>query len=109
MHLETFDLQRSKGFYVGRLGMAVTTETAGATFMSVGGYHHHLAVNTWGRKTRPAPSDNEHIGLLWYEMELADRAGFAALARGLGGAEPDDEELVVTDPNGLAIRFLART
>jgi catechol 2,3-dioxygenase len=108
VHLETFDLLRSKDFYVGRLGLAVTAERPGAVFMSVGGYHHHVAANTWGRKTRPAPGGGAHIGMLWYEMELPDRAHLAALAEGLGQAGPADAMLVVTDPNGLAIRFLAR-
>ena len=109
IHLETFDLPRSKGFYVDRLGLAVTTERPGATFMSVGGYHHHLAANTWGRKTRPAPAGDDHIGMLWYEMELPDRGDLASLAEGLGQTDPAGDELVVTDPNGLAIRFRART
>jgi catechol 2,3-dioxygenase len=109
IHLESCDLPRTRDFYVGRLGLAVTTERPGAVFMSVGGYHHHVAANTWGRKTRPAPPDGEHIGMLWYEMELPDRAQLAALAEGLGQADPAANMLVVTDPNGLAIRFLART
>jgi catechol 2,3-dioxygenase len=109
IHLESCDLPRTRDFYVGRLGLAVTTERPGAVFMSVGGYHHHVAANTWGRKTRPAPPDGEHIGMLWYEMELPDRAQLAALAEGLGQADPAADMLVVTDPNGLAIRFLART
>ena len=109
IHLETFDMSRSKSFYVGQLGMAVTTERPGATFMSVGGYHHHLAANTWGRKTRPAPVGRDHIGMLWYEMEVPDRGSLASLAEGLGEADPAGDTLVVTDPNGLAIRFRART
>jgi catechol 2,3-dioxygenase len=108
MHLETFDLQRSKSFYVDRLGMAVTTEGKGATFMAVGGYHHHLAANVWGRKTHPAPRHGGHIGMLWFEMELPGRKDLAALAEGLGQGEPADDALVVEDPNGLTIRFVAR-
>ncbi len=109
IHLESCDLPRSKDFYVGCLGLAVTTERPGAIFMSVGGYHHHVAANTWGRKTRPAPSGGDHIGMLWYEMELPERAQLAALAEGLGDAERSADMLVVTDPNGLAIRFCVRT
>jgi catechol 2,3-dioxygenase len=108
VHLETCDMARSKAFYVDRLGLAVTTEGSGATFMSVGGYHHHLALNTWGRKVRPAPRGDEHIGMLWYEMALPDRADLATLAEGLGETAPVEGALVVTDPNGLTIRFLAQ-
>jgi catechol 2,3-dioxygenase len=108
IHLETIDLPRTQDFYVGRLGLAVTAERPGAIFMSVGGYHHHVAANTWGRKTRPAPPGGAHIGMLWYEMELPERAHLAGLAEGLGETKPADAMLVVTDPNGLAIRFVAR-
>jgi catechol 2,3-dioxygenase len=108
VHLETCDQQRSKDFYVGKLGLAVTAERPGATFMSVGGYHHHLAVNSWGHRTRPAPSGNDHIGMLWYEVELPDQDDLAAVAKELNGAASADGGLAVTDPNGLAIRFVAR-
>jgi catechol 2,3-dioxygenase len=108
IHLESSDLPRTTDFYVGRLGLAVTAERQGAVFMSVGGYHHHVAANVWGRKTQPAPPGDEHIGMLWYEMELPERGQLAALAQGLGQTEPADGMLAVTDPNGLAIRFLAR-
>ena len=99
VHLETWDMPRSVAFYVDRLGLAVTTERPGATFMSVGGYHHHLALNTWGRKSRPAAPDDEHIAMLWYEMELPDREDLAKIAarsrsvgargRGAGRARPE--------------------
>jgi catechol 2,3-dioxygenase len=108
VHLETCDQQRSKDFYVGKLGLAVTAERPGATFMSVGGYHHHLAVNSWGHRTRPAPSGNHHIGMLWYEVELPDQDDLAAVAKELNGAASAGGGLAVTDPNGLAIRFVAR-
>jgi catechol 2,3-dioxygenase len=109
VHLETFDLPRSKDFYVGRLGLAVTAERPGAAFMAVGGYHHHLAANTWGRKTRPAPAGGDHIGMLWYEVEVPEREDLAALTREFGETGRGDAMLVVPDPNGLAIRFCART
>src|SRR5918995_4733292 len=73
IHLETVDLGRAKVFYVDRLGLDVTTERPGATFMSKGGYHHHVAVNTWGGRTRPARDDRGRIGMLWFEIELPDR------------------------------------
>jgi catechol 2,3-dioxygenase len=107
VHLETFDLERSKVFYVGRLGLAVTTERPGATFMSKGGYHHHVALNTWGGKTRPAEDHPGRIGMLWLEIQLPDRSSLAALAEDLGAALASDQPLVVSDPNGLAIRFVA--
>lgn len=108
VHLETCDLDRSKAFYVDRLGFAVTAERPGATFMSVAGYHHHLAVNTWGRKTRPAPANSHYIGMLWYEIEVG-APDVAALAEGFGQAVPADGPLIINDPNGLAIHVVARS
>jgi catechol 2,3-dioxygenase len=107
VHLETVDLGRAKAFYVDRLGLDVTAERPGATFMSKGGYHHHVAVNTWGGRTRPAEDHRGRIGMLWFEIELPDPAGLAALAVDFGAPVSAGEPLVVTDPNGLAIRFVA--
>jgi catechol 2,3-dioxygenase len=106
VHLETLDLGRAKAFYVDRLGLEVTTERPGAIFMSKGGYHHHVAVNTWGGRSRPAHDDGGRIGMLWFEIALPDHSALAALADGLGATVTDGEGLVVTDPNGLAIRFV---
>jgi catechol 2,3-dioxygenase len=106
VHLETIDLQRAKAFYVDRLGLDVTAERPGATFMSKGGYHHHVAVNTWGGRTRPARDDRERIGMLWFEIELPDQGALTALAEAFGAEVRSDQMLLVTDPNGLAIRFV---
>jgi catechol 2,3-dioxygenase len=108
VHLETYDLDRSKDFYVDRLGFAVTAERPGASFMSKGGYHHHVAVNTWGGKTRPAEDHRGRIGMLWFEIQMPDRSSLAALAEDLGDAHAAEEPLVVSDPDGLAIRFVAQ-
>jgi catechol 2,3-dioxygenase len=107
VHLETVDLGRATAFYVDRLGLDVTAERPGATFMSKGGYHHHVAVNTWGGKTRPAQDRRGRLGMLWFEIELPGRPGLAALAEEFGATMTVDQPVVVADPNGLAIRFLA--
>ena len=108
MHLEAVDLGRAKAFYVDRLGLEVTTERPGATFMSKGGYHHHVAVNTWGNRTRPAEDHGGRIGMLWFEIQLPDRASIAALAEDLGVTIAADEPLAISDPNGLTIRFVTQ-
>lgn len=107
LHLETLDLEKSKRFYVDRLGLEVTAERSGATFMSVGGYHHHLAVNTWGGKTRPAEPEGDHIGMLWFEIEVPAPA-VSVLAEEFAEAAPRDGRVAVRDPNGLEIRFVGR-
>ena len=59
VHLKVADLQRALDFYCGVLGFEVTTTRPGAAFISAGGYHHHLGLNTWeslgGSPPPPAP------------------------------------------------------
>ncbi len=47
VHLQVGDLERAREFYVETLGFDVTTEMPGALFVSAGGYHHHIGMNTW--------------------------------------------------------------
>jgi catechol 2,3-dioxygenase len=108
IHLETTDLALSKGFYVGKLGFDVTMDMAQASFMSVGGYHHHLAVNTWGRRSRPASRAGDVIALLHYEIRLPDRAALDPLAAGLYQDPPQGGRLEVDDPTGIRVRFTAQ-
>jgi catechol 2,3-dioxygenase len=70
---------RAEGFYRGVVGLDVTRRRHGASFMSSGRYHHHIAANVWhsaGAKAR----DPEHAGLSWLEFAAADGASFDALA-----------------------------
>lgn len=57
VHLKVGDLQRSLDFYCGLLGFELTmTYGADAAFLSAGGYHHHIGLNTWYSKgAGPAP------------------------------------------------------
>lgn len=106
VHLETTDLALSRSFYVGTLGFDVTQDMAQASFLSVGGYHHHLAVNTWGRRTRPADRSPRAIALLHYEIRLPE-AALERLADGLGRDAPREGMLEIDDPTGIRIRFNA--
>jgi catechol 2,3-dioxygenase len=48
VHLKVADLERALGFYCGVLGFEVTQRYGGqAVFLSAGGYHHHIGLNTW--------------------------------------------------------------
>ncbi|MBI3884199.1 MAG: VOC family protein [Opitutae bacterium] len=54
VHLEATSLPRSREFYERDLGLAVRQDDyPGAVFLAADGYHHHIAVNTWGRSRRP--------------------------------------------------------
>ena len=56
VHLKVSDLQRSIEFYCGLLGFEVTTMYGtDAAFISAGGYHHHIGLNTWYSKNSPPP------------------------------------------------------
>jgi catechol 2,3-dioxygenase len=57
VHLKVSNLQRSLDFYCGLLGFElVTTYGDSAAFISAGGYHHHIGLNTWHSKgAGPAP------------------------------------------------------
>ena len=55
VHLKTADLDRVHAFYVGVLGFDVIARMEGALFVSAGGYHHHLAFNTWSSRGASPP------------------------------------------------------
>lgn len=57
VHLKVSDINRSLDFYCGMLGFElITTYGADAAFISAGGYHHHIGLNTWYSKhAEPAP------------------------------------------------------
>jgi catechol 2,3-dioxygenase len=55
VHLKVSDIKRSLDFYCGLLGFELTTMYGtDAAFISAGGYHHHIGLNTWYSKGRPA-------------------------------------------------------
>lgn len=57
LHLQATDLERSEAFYQTALGMATTQRSfPGARFLAADGYHHHVGINTWGRRRQPRPA-----------------------------------------------------
>ncbi|MDX2047602.1 MAG: VOC family protein [Chitinophagaceae bacterium] len=70
VHLKVSDLQRSLDFYCGVLGFQLMAKMgAQAAFISAGGYHHHIGLNTWHSKNAgPAPvkaAGLYHIAILY--------------------------------------------
>ena len=69
VHLKVADLERSLGFYRDILGFEETFRRPGAVFLSAGGYHHHIALNTWeSRGGSPPPSGTTglyHVAILY--------------------------------------------
>jgi len=78
VHLKVADLARSLAFYRDVLGFEVTQRYGeGAVFLSAGGYHHHIALNTWeslgGEPPAPRTTGLYHLAILYPERkELAD-------------------------------------
>ena len=63
VHLKVSDLQRSIDFYCGLLGFQLMQMYGSqAAFVSAGGYHHHIGLNTWYSKDQP-PADQHSVGL----------------------------------------------
>jgi catechol 2,3-dioxygenase len=56
VHLKVADLDRALGFYCGVLGFELMQQRAGAAFISAGGYHHHIGLNTWESKGGHPPA-----------------------------------------------------
>jgi catechol 2,3-dioxygenase len=70
VHLKVADLQRAMDFYVGVLGFEVTQRYGtGAAFLSAGGYHHHIGLNTWesagGKPPAPGTTGLFHVAILY--------------------------------------------
>jgi catechol 2,3-dioxygenase len=72
VHLHVADVEDALRFYHDLVGFDVMGHVPGVGFVSAGGYHHHLGLNTWaGRGARPAPPG--HAGLRRFTVELPTR------------------------------------
>lgn len=81
VHLKVSDVERSEAFYRDVLGFEVTARYgADAVFMSAGGYHHHLGLNTWHSKGAP-PAPVTSAGLYHFAILYPNRAELARAVR----------------------------
>ncbi|GAA2245943.1 VOC family protein [Rarobacter faecitabidus] len=106
VHLQVGDLRRARDFYVDSLGFDVTVgDFPGAIFASVGGYHHHIAMNTWN--SRGAGPRAAGLGLGDVAIAVPERADLDALAVRLrtGGVPFADHgsSIVTADPWGTQV------
>src|SRR5260370_23904812 len=92
VHLKVADLERALQFYCGVLGFELTQRRSGAAFVSAGGYHHHIALNTWeslgGSPPPPGTTGLHHLANLYPTRALLGDAFRRLMAAGvqLGGA-----------------------
>lgn len=79
VHLKVADLERSLGFYRDLLGFTLTlTYGDQAAFISAGGYHHHIGLNTWHSKNAP-PAPLQGVGLYHTAIVYPTRKDLATI------------------------------
>lgn len=108
VHLHVNDLAAAADFYCNVVGFELIMNWNQAMFISAGGYHHHLGLNTWaGIGAPPQPADA--VGLRHYEIvlpsiedkrQLIDRLSQSGVAY-----QEQDDGLMVHDPAGNGIFF----
>jgi catechol 2,3-dioxygenase len=113
MHLHVARIAPAVRFYEEVVGFDLTTRFGPtASFLSAGGYHHHLAVNTWAGLDAPRPPDDA-TGLREFEIVVPGAADVAAVAARAeaAGAEltPDGASIVLRDPSGNSTRIVPAT
>jgi catechol 2,3-dioxygenase len=114
VHLRVANLDRALAFYNGVLGFELTTRFGdSAAFLSAGGYHHHIGLNTWeslgGQPPAPGTTGLYHLAILYpTQAALAD-----ALKRLIAAKVPLDgasdhgvsEALYLSDPDGNGVEL----
>jgi catechol 2,3-dioxygenase len=83
VHLQVSSLIKAEHFYHYILGFDITQQSyPGALFVSAGGYHHHLGLNTWySRNTSPAPADS--TGLQSFSIVVPDEKALSGVKKQL--------------------------
>ncbi|MGA7160742.1 MAG: VOC family protein [Bacteroidota bacterium] len=117
VHLHVSDLQSADEFYHNLLGFDVTQRSyPGALFLSAGGYHHHIGVNTWAGKGAPPPP-SDAAGLLSFGIFIPTPQSMQTIARRFEeydiGFELQQHEILpvevlrVKSPDDLRIEFFS--
>ena len=114
VHLKVADLARALDFYCGVLGFALTQRYGSeAAFVSAGGYHHHIGLNTWesagGKPPAPGTTGLYHFAILYpTRAALADALRrLIAADHPLEGASDHgvSEALYLRDPDGNGVEL----
>lgn len=114
VHLKVADLERALGFYCGVLGFELTQRYgAGAAFVSAGGYHHHIGLNTWesagGSPPPPGTTGLYHVAIRYPDRRtLADAVRRVREARiPIDGASDHgvSEAIYLRDPDGNGVEL----
>jgi len=114
IHLTVSDLDRSLAFYCDLLGFEISARYGdSAVFLSAGGYHHHIGLNTWaGKSATPAPKG--HTGMYHVAFLYPSRKELAKVLQKLIDAKysPDgladhgvSEAIYLRDPDGNGVEL----
>ena len=114
VHLKVADLERSLAFYCGVLGFELMQRMGSeAAFISAGGYHHHIGLNTWYSKGQP-PAPASAPGLFHTAILYPERRDLAIIVQRLidakypiSGASDHgvSEAIYLDDPDGNGVEF----
>jgi catechol 2,3-dioxygenase len=107
VHLQVADLAEAEAFYHGVLGFDVVVRGyPGALFVSAGGYHHHIGLNTWHSAGAPAPAPGS-VGLRSFEVSSPSSEERERVLERVGTAgveiKPSHSGLLVSDPSGNSV------
>jgi catechol 2,3-dioxygenase len=114
VHLRVADLERSLRFYHGVLGFELTQRMGrAAAFLSAGGYHHHIGLNTWeslgGAPPPPGSTGLYHLAVLYPERRLLADALRRLVTAGIpleGAADHGvSEALYLRDPDDNGVEL----
>jgi catechol 2,3-dioxygenase len=114
VHLKVSDLQKALAFYCDLLGFEITTWYGdSAVFISAGGYHHHIGLNTWFSKNGTSPSRNStglfHTAILYptrKDLAIAFRRLLDAKYPLTGASDHGvSEALYLDDPDGNGVEL----
>jgi catechol 2,3-dioxygenase len=107
VHLHVGDTKRAIEFYVDLLGFELQFDLGSGAFMSAGGYHHHIGVNTWrGQGVPPMPPNT--VGLLELRVFLPTAADVTAArerlaAGGISTRSAGETDFTTADPWGISL------
>ena len=107
VHLQVNNIPAAEHFYTQVIGLELQQRYDNqASFLSAGGYHHHVGINTWNsRGAAPAPEDA--AGLRYFELLLPDAAALSEVTARIEAAElpvsPSDGGVLVKDPSGNGV------
>ena len=109
IHLHVSNLEKASEFYVKGLGFQIVLPYYNAIFLSDGGYHHHIGINTWQGKGASTPEKNS-AGLSYYNVVFgseAKRKLHLEALKNLGYATYANEDYYITqDPSGNKIHLV---